>query len=223
MVKYLSLQKYIFSNILRHHWKPLKRSDYSYYQDSIGRQVHLCHYGGPSHNDIDQVCEVLAAQAVAPGSRQARGEGEHGWQRSHPGMGDTRFWTGWYDTDKSCASIFSPIQYWYNIWDQFSTRYDTDTILETNFQPDMIPIRYLKTIFNPIWYRYDPWDHFPTWYDIDTIIGTNFPPDTIPIRYLRTIFNPIWYQYDTWDQFPTRYDTDMIIGTNFPPDTIPIR
>ena len=36
---------------------------------------------------------------------------------------------------------------------QFSTRYDTDTILETNFLPDMIPII---------------WTHFPT--------------DTIPIR-----------------------------------------
>ena len=33
---------------------------------------------------------------------------------------------------------------------QFSVRYDTDTILETNFQPDTIPIQYLRTIFNPI-------------------------------------------------------------------------
>ena len=33
---------------------------------------------------------------------------------------------------------------------QFSVRYDTDTITETNFQTDTIPIRYLRTIFNPI-------------------------------------------------------------------------
>ena len=33
---------------------------------------------------------------------------------------------------------------------QFSVPYDTDTILETNFQTDTIPIRYLRTISNPI-------------------------------------------------------------------------
>ena len=40
---------------------------------------------------------------------------EHGpFLRVKAGMGDTRFWTGKYDTDKSCASTFSPIRYQYD-------------------------------------------------------------------------------------------------------------
>ena len=91
-----------------------------------------------------------------------------------PGMGDTIFWTGRYDTDKSCASIFSPIRYRYNTWDQFST----GTIL----------IRYLRTIFNLIWYRYDTWDQFPTWY---------------LYRYDNWDQFSIQYWYDNWDQLIT--------------------
>ena len=38
---------------------------------------------------------------------------------------------------------------------QLLVRYDTDTILLINFQPNTIPIRYLRTVFNQIRYRYN--------------------------------------------------------------------
>ena len=63
-----------------------------------------------------------------------------GTDSCHSGMGDTGFWTGRYDTDKSFASIFSLIWYWYDTWGQFSTQYDTNKILETYFLLNMIPI-----------------------------------------------------------------------------------